>query len=83
LTLTPRSLDDALTVLDPVPDATSELSVLVDRIAAARAPGGLTGEWGVDYEAAELVRGRITVRPQDEADALRRLAEVIDPGPPF
>jgi hypothetical protein len=80
LTLTLRSLQDALTVLDPVPDAASELTEMVDRIVAARPPGGLTGQWGADYEAAQLVRGRITVRPQDEADALRRLADVIDPG---
>lgn len=80
LTLTPQSVQDALSLLDPIPDAAEDLAAMVDRVIAARQPGGLTVDWGADYNALQFVRGRIALRPAAEQPALTKLAANIDPG---
>lgn len=83
LTLTPFSVQAALTVLDPLPDAAPDLADMVERVAVARVPGGLTGNWSDDFEAAESVFSRIRLRPAEEKPALAKLAKLIDAGLPF
>jgi hypothetical protein len=83
ITLTTESVPWALGVLEPVPDTAPDLSELVDRIAHARTPGGLTDDWAAAYAAARFVRSRIAVRPPEEAPALRKLAANLEPEPPF
>lgn len=83
LTLTSFSVQAALTVLDPLPDAAPELSDMVQRVAAARAPGGLTGNWSEDRATAQFVSSRIPLRPADEAPVLTELAKLVEPEPPF
>jgi hypothetical protein len=82
-TLTPKSLEDALAVLEPVPDSGRELAELVDQIDRSRMRGGLTGEWTTDHAAELAVRHRINTWPPDLTDSLQRLADHISPEPPF
>lgn len=82
LTLTPKSVRDALDVLDPVPDAAADLAEMVDRIVAVRPPGGLTGDWRDDYGTAQFVTTRGSLRPVEERPVLLKLTENINPPPP-
>jgi hypothetical protein len=83
ITLTPRSLEDALAVLEPVPNCGDELAALVDQVIRLRVPGGLTGDWPADRAAEQAVRHRIGIWPPDLGPALERLADHIKPEPPF
>lgn len=83
ITVTPRSVQDALQVLDPVPDHAVELGDWVHRLAASRVRGGLSGDWSADLAIENFVRNRIPLRPRAEQDALRVLANHITPDPPF
>lgn len=83
LTLTARSLEDALRVLEPVPDGAADLADWVTRIAERRFPGGLSDEFAASLAAEQFVRRWITFRPAEEHPALAALAENIKPEPPF
>lgn len=81
LTLTPASVQRALKVLEPVPDCADDLTEWVGQIESVRPPGGLSGDFGPDYQAQEFVRGRVAVRPAAEHPALTRLAANIYTAP--
>jgi hypothetical protein len=83
LTLTTRSLEDALRVLEPVPDGATDLADWVARIVERRFPGGLGDDFTASLAAEQFVRRWITFRPADEHPALAALAENIKPEPPF
>lgn len=84
LTLTPQSVQDGLSMLDPVPDAAEDLASMIDRIVSSRRPGGLTDDWNTNYNVRQFVEGRIPLRPAAEKPALMELALNLDPGlPPF
>lgn len=83
LTLTPRSLEEALRVLEPVPDCADDLTDWVTRIAERRPPGGLSEEYAVSMQAEQFVQRWMTFRHNDEHQALARLADLIKPEPPF
>jgi hypothetical protein len=83
LTLNPRSVSEGLTLLDPIADAGPALAEMVEPIAAVRPPGGLTGNFTDDLELVQSIRRRAPLRPREEADALGRLAELLQPEPPF
>lgn len=72
LTLTPRSLEDALRVLEPVPDGAADLADWVTRIAELRCPGGLSEEYTPSMQATQFVRRWMTFRPAEEHQALTR-----------
>lgn len=76
-TLTPASVQEALSVLEPVPDCADDLTRWVDQIETIRPPGGLSGDFGLDYQAQQFVLGRIAARPAAEHSALKRLAANI------
>ncbi|MCJ0905254.1 abortive infection family protein [Rhodococcus sp. ARC_M6] len=77
LTLTPASVQEALSVLEPVPDCADDLTGWVDQIEAVRPPGELSGGFGPDNRAQQFVLGRIAARPAAERSALKRLAANI------
>ncbi|OMQ28577.1 hypothetical protein BK799_29650 [Rhodococcus sp. D-1] len=81
LTLTPASVQEALSVLEPVPDCADDLAGWVDQIETLRPPGELSGDFGPDYQAQQFVLGRITARPSAERSALKRLAANIYTAP--
>lgn len=77
-------MQDALSLLDPIPDAAEDLAAMVDRIITARQPGGLTVDWNTNYNVRQFAEGRIPLRPAAEKPALMELALNLDPGlPPF
>lgn len=83
LTLTPRSLEDALQVLEPVPDGAGDLADWVTRIAERRFPGGLSEDYATSLVAEQFVRRWMPFRPTEEHPPLTALAEQIEPEPPF
>ncbi|ANN17241.1 hypothetical protein SD37_17380 [Amycolatopsis orientalis] len=83
LTLTPRSAEEALQVLGPVPDGADDLAEWVTRISELRAPGQLSDDYSASKAAKEAVRRRTAFRPAAEHQALAALAENIEPGPSF
>jgi hypothetical protein len=83
LTLTPGSLEDALRVLEPVPDGAGDLADWVTRIAQMRTPGGLSEDFAVSRAAEQFLRRWIPLRPTEEHLALGALAEHIKPLPLF
>ncbi|MGI5502338.1 hypothetical protein [Lentzea sp. CA-135723] len=83
LTLTARSLEDALRVLAPVPDCAADLADWVARIAERRFPGGLSDEFTASLAAEQFVRRWTPFRPAEEHPALMALAELVKPEPPF
>ena len=80
LTLTPISIQEALTALEPVSDRADDLTKLVEQIEAVRPTGALSGDFQQDSAAHQFVQGRLVVRPAEEYPALQRLARNIDPG---
>lgn len=83
LSLTVHSLEDALRVLEPVPDGANDLTEWVARIGQLRLPGGLGEDYGASMAAEQFVRRWLTFRPAEEHPALVALAENIKPEPPF
>jgi hypothetical protein len=79
LTLTPQSLEDALRVLEPVPDGAAELTELVNKIAELRAPGGVGDDHAESLKAELLVRRWAATRPAEEHPAMAALAEHLKP----
>ncbi|WP_439382171.1 hypothetical protein [Amycolatopsis lexingtonensis] len=83
LTLTIRSVQEALQVLEPVPDGADDLAEWVTRISELRTPGKLSDDYSESVDAEAFVRRRIAFRPAGEHEALAALAENIKPEPPF
>jgi hypothetical protein len=79
LTLTTRSLEESLRVLEPVPDGADDLTQWVVRIGERRLPGGLSDDYRASMTAEQFVRHWITFRPVEEHSALAALAENIKP----
>jgi hypothetical protein len=78
-TVTPRSLQDALMAIDPLPECADDINGLVDRIIGSTAAGTISSDEIPASALSDFVAGRIAVRPQGEHPALRRLTEHIDP----
>ncbi|SRR6266568_4741338 len=83
LTLTPCSLEDALRVLEPVPDSSKDLMEWVTRIDQLRFPGGLTDDYVASMAAEQFVQRWMTLRPVEDHLALTALAKNVKPEPPF
>lgn len=81
VTMTPESAQEAIAILDPIPDCSAELADWVQRIAAARA-GSAPPAWDEQANAAAHdIRGRIPDRPPGEHPALATLAGLIQTSP--
>lgn len=77
-TVTPESIRDGLTVMDPVPDCADDLAELVGRIATGT-ESGLPGAAAEEVASSvRFVRDRVRFRPQAEHAALTRLADHIE-----
>jgi hypothetical protein len=84
LTLTTRSIEEALRVLEPVPDCADDLAEWVTRIGGLRIPDGLNDDdYLASLTAAEFVVRWMSFRPAAEQQALAALAANVKPEPPF
>ncbi|SEP53357.1 Abortive infection C-terminus [Amycolatopsis saalfeldensis] len=83
LTLTAHSVEEALRVLEPVPDSADDLTEWVTRIGQLRLPGDLDDDYAASMAAEQLVRRWMTFRPAEEHPALTALADNVKPEPPF
>lgn len=72
-----QSLQDALMVLDPLPDCSSELTDLVTRIVSSTDAGEISSDSASSVSLRDFVLGRIDVRPETEHEGLKRLAEHV------
>lgn len=78
-TVSAKAIRDGLTILDPLEDCGGFLDDLVERVIGNTEAGLLGDDESAAVETAKALRERIAIRPSDEASALSRLAEHLDP----
>ena len=80
-TVTPRSIKDGLSVLDPVPDCAEPLQEQVTRVRESTQPSLPDEDQEAVREVAEWLRHRATVRPTAERQVHQELLEHLAPLP--
>lgn len=68
-------------VVAPVPELEEHITELADRVEAALTGTGI--DWGLRARVSETLLAGSTVLPADSQQTWRRLADVIEPRPPF
>lgn len=82
-TVTPESIRKGLEVLKWVPDAGPLLQDLVSRVTSATPTGFTAVDWTVASSTVEFVKAVAQNRSEGEAAQLSRLAQHLEPPPPF
>lgn len=80
-TVRDHSLRDALMALDPLPDCSTDLAELVDRIVTSTEQGTIAADVADSHDLEKFIESRIDVRPDPERPALNRLAKHVQPLP--
>lgn len=80
-TVTPQSIKDGLSVLDPLPDCVKPLQEQVTRLRESTPPSLPDEDQDAVRETVGWLRHRATVRPTLERPALRELLEHLAPLP--